>query len=337
MTATMKILLIRFSSFGDVTECLSVPSKLTEAFPHSEIHWLTRNDLAPLLEHHKSIHRIIRFDRKLGLLGLMKLAWSLRQENYSHIYDIHNNLRSRIVCLLLKNFFSSRPLLLRRPVYRWKRFLLFRFRINRFQMPFSGQRDMLQPMKKWGLTDTLPLPPQIFVQDHEVQRARDLLGSFSNALACAPSAAYHLKRWPKQYWIDLIRLLPTQKFILLGGAEDGFIQDIADAFPERTLNLSGKTNFRELCAIVNLAKGVIANDTGILHVGEQLGKKCIALMGPAPFGFPSRPTTKILERQLPCKPCSKHGKGPCRNKNYHQCLLEIHPYEVAKHTQEWLS
>ena len=66
-----------------------------------------------------------------------------------------------------------------------------------------------------------------------------------------------------------------------------------------------------------------------LHVGEQLGKPSIALMGPAPFGFPSRPSTKIMELNLPCRPCSKHGQGPCVNQIYHQCLVDITPAQVA--------
>jgi ADP-heptose:LPS heptosyltransferase len=64
-------------------------------------------------------------------------------------------------------------------------------------------------------------------------------------------------------------------------------------------------------------------------VGEQLGKPTVALMGPAPFGFPSRPSTKIMELNLSCRPCSKHGQGPCVNKIYHQCLVDITPDQVA--------
>jgi ADP-heptose:LPS heptosyltransferase len=79
---------------------------------------------------------------------------------------------------------------------------------------------------------------------------------------------------------------------------------------------------------------LIANDTGLLHVGEQLGHPTIALMGPAPFGFPSRTeTTKIMELHLNCRPCSKHGQGPCHNTHFQLCLVGITPemvFEAAK-------
>lgn len=331
----MKILLIRFSSFGDVTQCLSVPSKLKERFPDAEIHWIVRSDLAPLLENHPNISRIIRFDRKLGLRGLLDISFQLRGEKYSHIYDAHNNLRSRVITLLLSNLFSKSPQLLRRSLYRWKRFLLFRFRINRFQQPFSGQRDLIQPLKKWGIPESLPPPPQIFLTEAEKQRGNDIVGSFKNAIVCAPSAAYYLKRWPIDYWKQLISLMNDEKFILLGGKEDTFLEDIARSAPGRVLNLAGQTNFRETCAVVSSAKGVIANDTGILHVGEQLGKNVIALMGPAPFGFPSRTSTKVFEINLECRPCSKHGKGPCRNPQFQKCLVDISPRSVAEWAKRW--
>jgi ADP-heptose:LPS heptosyltransferase len=97
------------------------------------------------------------------------------------------------------------------------------------------------------------------------------------------------------------------------------------------LNLAGKTSLQVSSGVVALSRAVISNDTGLLHVAEQLGKRTIALMGPAPFGFPSRPTTKIMELNLSCRPCSKHGQGPCVNKEkFHKCLVDITPLQVAE-------
>ncbi len=73
-----KILIIRFSSFGDVTQALSIPSKLAELGP-SEIHWAIRQDLAPLLEGHPHIHKIWKLDRKTGLPGLWQLIRGLQK------------------------------------------------------------------------------------------------------------------------------------------------------------------------------------------------------------------------------------------------------------------
>lgn len=329
MSQNEKILIIRFSSFGDVVQALSLPSVLARRFPQAQIDWVTRRDMAPLLERHPALRRVHSFERKTGLGGLLRLGWSLRAEGYTRIYDAHNNLRSRILCLMLRPF-GWGPHLLRRSLRRWRRFLLFRFRINRFEQPFSGQRDLIEPLVAWGATKELPPPPQIFPSPETRRQARDLLGSeFGNAVALAPSAAHFLKRWPAPYWQDLILSLPEQKFVLLGGPEDAFIKDIVAVAPARCLNLAGHCSLLVSAAVVAESRLLVANDTGLLHVAEQLGKPAIALMGPAPFGFPSRPSTTILQLDLPCRPCSKHGQGPCVNRfRYHQCLVDISPAQV---------
>jgi ADP-heptose:LPS heptosyltransferase len=328
-----KFLIIRFSAFGDVVQTLSVPSAIAQAFPEAQIQWITRKDMAPLLRNHPHIHKVWEFDRKAGALGLMKLVWSMRGEKFTHIYDAHNNSRSRIISLILRpfGFLGLGPKFIRRSIRRWKRFLLFKFRINKFEQPFSGQRDLLEPLQKWGVSKLSPPAPQIFPSADVVEKARGLLGEFNNAVSLAPSAAYFLKRWPKEYWKQLIELMPAQKFVLLGGPEDSFIEDIHAVAPERVMNLAGKASLQVSSAVVGLSRVVISNDTGLLHVAEQLGKRTIALMGPAPFGFPSRPTTKIMELNLSCRPCSKHGQGPCVNKEkFHKCLVDITPAQVAE-------
>lgn len=325
-----KILIIRFSSFGDVVQTLSVPSALRTRFPGSRIHWVTRQDLAGLLERHPSIDKIWSYDRKSGLRGLLDLASLLRNEKYDRIYDAHNNLRSRFLCLSLRPLaiFGIGPQLIRRSMKRWKRFLLFRFHQNLFEKPFSGQRDLLEPLVPWGVSKNLPPPPQIFLNPEDQKKAGEIIRGFENAICLAPSAAYVLKRWPVEHWKNLILEMPQEKFILLGGPEDQFITEIAAVAPERSLNLAGKCSLGVSSAVIEKSKLLIANDTGLLHVGEQLGKKCIALMGPAPFGFPSRTSTKILELDLACRPCSKHGQGPCVNEKFHRCLVDITPEQV---------
>lgn len=325
-------LIIRFSAFGDVVQTLSVPSAIRAKYPEAQVQWITRKDMAPLLKNHPAIARIWELDRKAGLRQLVKLAWGLRTQKFTHIYDAHNNLRSRFIVLILRplGFLGFGPYFIRRSMRRWQRFLLFRFRVNTFEMPFSGQRDLLEPLQPWGISKSLPPTPQIHISAEDQDHARKLLGSFRGAVALAPSAAHFLKRWPIEHWKDLIQLCPDLKFILLGGPEDAFLEQIRQAAPDRVLNLAGTSSLLTSAGVVLNSAALVSNDTGLLHVAEQLGRPAIALMGPAPFGFPSRTSTRILEITLPCRPCSKHGQGPCVNKvKHHQCLVDITPLQVA--------
>ncbi len=315
-----KILILRFSSFGDVTQCLSVASKLSLHFKNSVIHWAVREDLSPLLQNHPSIHQIVSLPRKSNLKMLVQLAWLLRNENYTRIYDAHNSTRSWIISLILGLTTSAK--VLRKSQMRWKRILLFKFRWNLYQMPRSGQRDLIDPLKKWGIQNDLPKTPQLFLLNSELESLKTILPK-EKYIALAPSAAFELKRWPVEHWKSLILQDPQQKFVLLGGPEDHFLKEIQNVAPDRILNLAGQTNLRHSACVVQLSEMLISNDTGLLHTAEQLGHPAIALMGPAPFGFPSRPKTKILQLDLACRPCSKHGQGPCVNPEFQKCLRGI--------------
>lgn len=332
-----KFLIIRFSSFGDVTQALSIPAKLKELAPGAEVHWVTREDMSQLLQGHPHIDHVWKLDRKLGLAGLFKLIFQLKRQKFSHIYDAHNNMRSHLISwfllppLALTRVFD-RPHFVRKSQKRWKRFLLFKFRINTYQMPFSGQRDLLEPLQAWGLNALPPPTPQIYIQPEALTKMKSLMADkgFFDYVTLAPSAAFELKRWPVSHWKKLIEIMPQQKFACLGGPTDKFIQEIADIAPDRVINLAGALSLQESSAAIALSRTLVTNDTGLLHVAEQLGKPTVALMGPAPFGFPSRPSTRILEIDLACRPCSKHGQGPCVNKvKFHQCLVDITPEEVA--------
>lgn len=325
-----KILVIRFSSFGDVLQTLSVIGKIHNTWPQAEIHWVTRAEFLPLIAAHPGLKKVWILNRKDGFLGLLRLALSMRNEKFTHIYDAHNNLRSHVLCwVLAAGRFQLK--VLRRSIRRWKRFLLFNFRINKFLMPFSGQRDLLEPLKEWGMDDIAPDTPQIFIADSVTKdiKAKETFLQ-QPYIALAPSAAFALKRWPLEYWLKLVENFPNENFVVLGGPEDGFLKAFENNKSHRVLNLAGKLSLSESAAVIMSAKALISNDTGLMHVAEQCGTKAIALMGPAPFGFPSRKNTKILELNLPCRPCSKHGQGPCVNPEFQKCLRDISVDQVSK-------
>lgn len=320
----MKILIIRFSSIGDLTQALSLPSFIALQSPQTEIHFVTRFDLAPLLQNHPHINKIWSLDKNTGFRGLLHLITQLKKENFTHIYDAHNNLRSFLIRFLIR-----KPMTLVRPMMRFKRFLLLRFHKNLFEMPFSGQRDLIKPLEKWGFKFQIPDPPQIFLAPSIRTQAAALIHKFTSEkyFILVPSAAYELKRWPLIHWEKLVQLNPLKTFVVLAGPEDQFTSSL-NKF-KNVINLTGKTSLLESAALIERAQAVVSNDTGLLHISEQLGRPTLALMGPAPFGFPSRTSTVILERQLKCRPCSKHGQGPCVNPIFQECLHSITPQEVT--------
>lgn len=328
-----KTLILRFSSLGDVTQTLSVAAQLAQS--GHEIHWAVRIDLAPLIQNHPAVARVWKLERRDGMKGLVQLFWHLRAENFNYVYDVHNSLRSRLIfwglfCLpTLRGFVQERFFLTRR-MSRLKRFLWIKFKKNYFTGPRAAQLQLLAPLQSWGVPTELPEPPQFFIDSTSKQVVASELEKYQikDFVALCPSAAYPLKRWPLEHWAELIRLKPQTTFVLLGGPSDKFLSELVTIDPNRVFNFAGRLTLLESAALIEQSLVTITNDTGLMHIAEQLGKPTLALMGPAPFGHPARETTQVFERNLACRPCSKHGQGPCVNPNYQECLKSISPSVV---------
>lgn len=128
-----KILIIRFSSFGDIVQGTYVLPFLKNTYENCQIHWITKNEFAYLLENNPKIDKVVLFDKKNGILGLLKLAINLRKEHYDLVYDAHCNIRSKILKTTL--CFFSQTKLITRTKDRLKRILLFKFGKNLFPGP----------------------------------------------------------------------------------------------------------------------------------------------------------------------------------------------------------
>lgn len=325
-----KVLIIRLSSFGDIVQCMSALAPLKRGVDGSanrEIHWLVKKEFASVLGMSDQVSRIIEFDKKIGMIGLIKLALKLREENYTHIYDAHSNIRSKVVKWILS--FLRQVKFARRYKERLKRILLFKFRKNLFPWPFLGAVSFLEPVSEWiefkgRHTDFA----QKWSFDDKVVEKFNSFG-ISDYIAIAPSAAWEMKRWPIEYWKEVIRQMPEQKFVVLGGPADTFCQEIADIDSDRVINLAGNTSLIESCYFVQKSRMTISADTGILHVADILGVDTIALIGPTAFGFPTAITTHTLSVDLSCRPCTKDGRGKCSQEVYQKCMVDITPGMVV--------
>ena len=267
-----KILIIRFSSFGDIVQAMSVLRPLKTRSTDSEIHWLTRSEFSNLVTLSPYVDRVISFDKKTGLLGLIKLGFRLRSEGYELIYDAHLNTRSAILRWIL--FGKS---IVSRPKSRWKRILLFTFRINKFPWPFRGMKSYLEPLR---LPDS-ELHQQWSFSSEVTTKVDQLVGE--NFVCLAPSAAWEMKRWPLSHWKELINLKSETRFVVLGGPADTFCEKLVQVAPERVSNLAGKLSLIESCYAVSKANALVSADTGLIHVADILGVKGLSLVGPTAF------------------------------------------------------
>ena len=92
----MKILIIRFSSIGDIVLTSPVPRLIKKSLPNSEIHFLTKKIYSDLYSHNIYLDKLYLLDN-----DLVSISKDLKKNNYDIIIDLHNNLRSNILRLIL--------------------------------------------------------------------------------------------------------------------------------------------------------------------------------------------------------------------------------------------
>lgn len=316
---TQKVLIIRFSSFGDIVQSMSCVPELAQ---RGEVHFLTKTSFAHLPQLSSGISQVHAFNSKSGLIGLIKLAWQLRQLDFDLVYDAHQNPRSKIVRFLVS--FARNCEVKIRSKQRWRRFLFFKLKKrDAIPMPFRGMVSFCEPVgvkPKQQQWDFLRLIEPVRLQQ---------LDAYAEQVVLVPSAAWEMKRWPEESWKKLLELAPHLSYVILGGPEDLFCSDIAKYAP-KTTNLAGKLSLIESCYIVSKAKVVISADTGLLHVADLLNVPVIALLGPTAFGYPTFSQAHEMGTNLACRPCSKDGRGKCSQDVWRLCMVEIKPKLVAQ-------
>ena len=164
------------------------------------------------------------------------------------------------------------------------------------------------------------------------QAANVLQGAY---WAFAPGAEYGpAKCWPAAHYAALAASLFAQHgqpVLLMGsGKEAALCEEIAAAAPGACIVMAGKTSLIDAMALIAAARGVVSNDSGLMHVAAAFGVPQAAVFGSTSPEHtpPLNPRARVLwlkeELQLECSPCFERT---CRFGHY-RCLTELSPMRV---------
>jgi ADP-heptose:LPS heptosyltransferase len=315
VSAAPRILLVRFSSLGDVVLTTPLVRALRRAFPSAEITFVTKRRYAALLGGNPAIDRIEALEAGESLRSL---AGRLRGRPFDHGLDLQGSLRS---------------LALRRAVRgRWTGYGKRRGR--RWRLLLAGGHaqpdDVPVAERYFGAAAHLGIrpdgePAEVF-PSAPAREAAAALGP-AGFVALAPGARHHTKRWPPGHWRALAERLAERGLAVVG---------VGDA-AERELLCGGPIGeaygapLDVTAALLARALVVVANDSGLMHLATAVRRPVVALFGPTvrALGFsPYRAEAVVLERAMRCRPCSATG-GPFCPLLHHRCLRDITPAEVA--------
>ncbi len=310
-----KILIIRFSSIGDIVLTTPVIRCLKQQLPDVEIHYLTKKAYREILEFNPYIDKAHYLQN-----SFKETIRQIKRERFDFIVDLHKSLRSLRFKLALQIPSKSFPKLNFR---KW-----WLVQTKRSCLPDISIVDRyFEAVKPFNIVnDGKGL--DFFMPDVNVR----LPESFDKGYIVLVCGGKHNTKQIPLERIELLCRSIQEQIILLGDQQDAIkIKKIESHFPENVLNGCGKYSLNESASIIAQSLLVITPDTGLMHISAALRKKIISVWGntvPAFGMFPYFPDNEkdksvIMEvKDLSCRPCSKIGYPECPKKHFN-CMQKI--------------
>jgi len=329
--ALTKVLIIRFSSIGDIVLTTPVIRAVKEQLNGAELHFLTKRSFKPVIEGNPHIDKIYAIEKRIG-----EVMPQLREENYDFILDLHKNFRSMGVRFRLRKKTFSFPKL------NFEKWLLVRFRLNRLpdihivDRYFKAAGPLGVSNDGMGLDYYIP-------GDIEVKTGSIRSFLQDGYVAFVVGAKHNTKALPEEKIIDICKKLNYPVALLGGPADHERGEKVFDAVRNDIVNLCGKFDINVSASFIRQAKVVITHDTGLMHIAAAYNKNIISVWGNTvpEFGmYPYLPEGKgrseIFEvKGLSCRPCSKIGFDKCP-KGHFKCMMQIDDDEVVRKVMEML-
>lgn len=319
-----KILIIRFSSIGDIVLTSPVVRCIKKQMPETEIHYLTKKSFSILVESNPYIDKIHLLDDNLS-----KTIKDLENENFDFIIDLHNNIRTfKIKWHLEKPVRSFNKINIR----KW---LLVNFKLNILPEKHIVQR-YLETARRLKIFDDGEGLDYFIPKEDEIKLSDFPLTHLHGYASLVIGAQYYTKKLPLIKLKELCEKIQIP-VIVIGGIEDSITgNELEKLFPYKVFNACGKFNLNQSASIIRQSKIVITNDTSMMHIAAAFKKiihsfwgNTVPIFGMQPY-FGSNAKYQSLyksnsflheAKNVSCRPCSKIGFQKCP-KGHFNCMMK---------------
>lgn len=319
-TPYKKILIIRFSSIGDIVLTSPVVRCVKKQLG-SKVHFITKSKFRSTLEHNPHIDKIYTIEKEIT-----EVLDQLKEEKYDLIIDLHKNLRSKRLILNLgiksisfnKINFEKWVRVYTRLNLLPKKHLVDRYFDSLSTIGVTNDGEGLSyhhGLTEFDLADLMPTERYVSI----------VLG-----------ATYHTKRIPKEK-LEIIIQNSALKCILLGGSDvKELAEDLKSKYPQVT-NLCGEVSLNESAALVLNSKYTITGDTGLMHMAAAFKTPTMVFWGSTAFELGMYPYygsnydvqhIHMVNKNITCSPCSKIGKDICP-KGHFKCMMDLSEQEIV--------
>lgn len=314
----MKILVIRFSSIGDVVLTTPVVRCLKQQIPNTEVHFITKKSFQPILQDNPYIDKLITIQS-----SIKEVVSKLKKEKYDWVIDLHKNVRT--LSLKQKLGVPSRSF----PKMNLEKWMLVKFKIDRMPKLHIVDR-YFETVKHLGVKNDLQSCDFFISEDAHVQIEKTF-GFPSSYITIAIGAQFATKRMNFEKLSEIIAPL-KETIILVGGSMDHELaQRLIQHFPSKVIkNACGDFSLQQSASIIKQSQLIITNDTGLMHIASCYQIPTISVWGntvPALGMYPYFPQKAELYsihevEGLNCRPCSKIGFQKCP-KGHFNCMNRL--------------
>ena len=309
-----RILIIRSGGIGDVLMTIPLVRAIKGKYPGSKLDYLTGNWSKGVLEGNKDINEVISFEDEIvfkkKLFKILALIKDLKEKRYD-------------LCFVLdKSWLWG--------VFAYLSCIKFRIGFDRFSEGFANNLTIPYDGSKYELDYYMDIAGLIGIKKIDKNMLLDLsekdkkfLDDFllNNNLknkkligiaaggAENPGQKMHVKRWPKEKYIEFVKLILKEKknaaILLFGGKNDVELNEsiVKETDKIRTYNLAGKTTIKQAAALMKKCKVFVTHDSGTMHIAAAVKAPLIVLFGATnPKRFAPRGST-VIKREINCSPC----------------------------------
>lgn len=355
LSVSIKVGIIRTSSIGDVVLATACLDFLRGIVPEENTVWIGRKPTLGLLKLAYPNLRTIQLASRASAQDFATAKAGLADCDV--IIDLQNSFLSRRLASSLRT--ANRSVVTVRKLKFFRLRLVFEAILRnrliqlpslrttvpkyQYQMMLDAIKDALRARGVAGSTEKIRPSLRLPTEDGpENILWRDM--NFGAWLAVAPGASHKPKRAPTVIFQDVLsylpQLLPSNQvplgLVYVGSSDDRqaanqLIDNLQWNGP--VLNLAGKLTLEQSAVVLSKSKILLSNDSGLTHIAEAVGVPVAVLFGPTieSFGFaPWRAESRAHSARIGCRPCSRHGKKPCRFGDQ-LCFHSIDTRDVARH------
>jgi heptosyltransferase-2 len=316
-----KILVLRYDRIGDMVLSSPVFRILKTKYPGARITVVASRVNADVIKNDPYVDEIFIYK------GAAHFFKEIRKERYDLAIDLFYTYELESAILA---FFSGAR-------YRLGFAIAGREIFFNVESPrISGGRNLsdytiglIGPQSAHGPEDR----PRLYLAEEAAGWADGYLKSNNAGPGCIkvamhPGGFYQSQRWPAERFAAIARCAAKEfgARVLLFGSEDeeGLLKEIAGMAAEAGPLLLYDIRLERTIALISRCDILIANNSGILHVGSALDIPTVSMMGPTDPALwtPAGEGDVVIRKDLKCSPC---GKGSCAD---HSCMKLISTEDV---------